>query len=203
MTTPARTRTLALLMFPEVEVLDFAGPFEVFSVAGEVAGAPLFDVRLVAPAPGIVRATGGLPVQVTHSLADVASADVLLVPGGAGARRLPAHPVTTEWIRHVSAGAELVLSVCTGAFALAAAGVLDGVPCTTHWEFVARLRAARPGLEVRERVRFVDTGRIVTSAGISAGIDMSLHVVGRLHGLELARATAQAMEYDWEPTSAA
>lgn len=194
-----KTRTLAILLFPNAEVLDFAGPFEVFSVAGEVAGETIFDVKLVSATPGIIHAANGFPIQVTQNIADLPQPDILLVPGGAGARALVDEASTIAWIHATAAEAELTLSVCTGAFPMAKAGVLDGIPCTTHWEFIERLREAYPHLDVRDNVRFIDAGNVVSSAGITAGIDMSLYVVGRLHGVDLAKRTARAMEYTWEP----
>jgi transcriptional regulator GlxA family with amidase domain len=201
----ARVKTLqiGILVFPEVEVLDFAGPFEVFSVAARIAArvpgahAP-FAVSLIGAAGGAVQARHGMGV-VPHAGFDSAPAlDLLVVPGGIVDQPL-ADPATLAWIRRQHAGAALTASVCTGAFILAKLGLLDGLAVTTHWEDIAELRAAHPGLDVRAGAPWVDQGRIVTSAGISAGIGMSLHLVGRILGEDMARATARQMEFDWAP----
>jgi transcriptional regulator GlxA family with amidase domain len=196
------SRTLAILVFPDAETLDFAGPYEVFSVASVIAEpkkSSRFDVKLVAQNPGLVAARHGFTVQATHGFADLPRPDILLVPGGFGTRALVNDPATIAWIRTAAENAELVLSVCTGSFLLAKAGLLEGLPCTTHHQSIARMREDFPGQEVHEHVRFVDTGRVISSAGISAGIDMSLHVVSRLHGITHAAMTARYMEYAWTP----
>ncbi len=205
------TRRVDILLFPDVEVLDFAGPYEVFTTASRMAArlapgsVPPFAVRTVAAAAGPVRARAGLQALADAGFTDDASpADVLIVPGGVvdDARRDEA---TLRWIAEAAAGAELVASVCTGAFLLADAGlVAAGTPVTTHWEDIADLRRAHPALDMREGLRWVDGGRLangraalVTSAGISAGIDMSLHLVERLAGRALAERTARQMDFEW------
>jgi len=195
------TRSVAILIFDEIEVLDFAGPFEVFSVANRVArknGALLdpFKVRLVADRHRTIKARGDFPVVPHQVIGELDRADVLIVPGGLVDQPLGDEAVI-DWVARLSAKAELTASVCTGAFILAAAGLLNNLSVTTHWEDIAELRAAYPGLDVRENVSWIDRGRVVTSAGISAGIDMSLHLVRRLTSEELARATARQMEYVW------
>ncbi|UTW07028.1 DJ-1/PfpI family protein [Pseudomonas benzenivorans] len=201
-----RPLAVAILLFPEVEVLDFAGPFEVFSVASRVAlrGAlpthPAFTVQTVAATPALVAARHGLQVLPAASFADAAPCDVLIVPGGVVTQPL-GDDATLAWVAETAGRASLTASVCTGAFILARAGLLGGGPVTTHWEDVADLRAGYPRLEVVEGVPFVERGSIFTSAGISAGIGMSLHLVGRILGAELARATARQMQYDWVETA--
>jgi transcriptional regulator GlxA family with amidase domain len=196
------TRRVAILAFDGMEVLDFAGPFEVFTTASRVHGrqrpgeAPPFAVHSVAPRPGPVRARAGLAMLPDHTLDDAPTVELLLVPGGVvdacmtDARLL-------RWVAQAHATAQLTASVCTGAFVLAAAGVLAGGPATTHWEDADDLQARFPALQVDVSRRWVDQGRIVTSAGISAGIDMSLHLVARLAGRALAVATARQMDYRW------
>ena len=193
---------VAILVFDAVEVLDFAGPYEVFTTASRVhsknnpgAGA-LFEVACVSRDGGPIQARAGLRFDADRSFGDVAACDLLLVPGGV-VSAAQACPQTLAWIAHAAAGAQITASVCTGAFLLAASGVLRQGRVTTHWEDVADLRQAFPALEVCEGPRWIDNGALVTSAGISAGIDMCLHLVARLAGPELARLTARQMDYPW------
>jgi transcriptional regulator GlxA family with amidase domain len=195
-----RSLRVSILLFPDVEVLDFAGPFEVFSVAARIhraaLGHPPFEVSTVACAHGPVRARHGLTVIPTHAFDDAPGADILIVPGGVMTEPR-ANPATLAWVKREAARAPLTASVCTGAFILAKLGLLDGRKATTHWEDIAELRRDYPHLEILENLAFVDTGDIVTSAGISAGIEMSLNLVSRMLGLDAARATARQMEYEW------
>ena len=191
---------VAIYLFPDVEVLDFAGPYEVFTTATRVAGkrnlgAP-FSVVSIARSRELVRARAGLEIQPDATFADHPPIDVLIVPGGVVAAEL-ARADVIEWIADQQRRAQLTASVCTGAFLLAKAGLLDGRNATTHWEDIADLRTMFPSVNVIEHQAWVDEGAIVTSGGISAGIDMSLHLVERLAGRELAVATARQMEYDW------
>ena len=200
---PGGTRHIGLLMFPDVEVLDFAGPFEVFTTASRMAlriapdAPPPFAVHAIARQAGLCRARAGLQAQVDHRLDAHPPLDVLLVPGGVVDAE-GAQPETLAWLARTAPGCEIVASVCTGAFLLAAAGLLPaGTPVTTHWEDADDLRRAHPQLQVQQGMRWIDTGRIVTSAGISAGIDMSLHLVERLAGRALAERTARQMDFAW------
>jgi transcriptional regulator GlxA family with amidase domain len=199
--TTARTRTVAVLLFDDVEVLDFAGPFEVFGVTGKRENATPFNVVTVAEHHGIVRARNGLAVSPSHSLADCPPPDVLVVPGGYGTRREMHNELLIDWIRSQAARAEVILSVCTGALLLARAGLLAGLEVTTHHDALDLLAKTAPDAVVRADQRFIENGRIITSAGISAGIDAALHVVGRLLGEAPARETAAYMEYDWRDRS--
>lgn len=199
-----KTLHVGILVFPDVEVLDFAGPFEVFSVASRIAvrrpefPEPPFKVSIIGADGGKVLARHGLGIHPHYGFADAPDVDVLIVPGGVVTQ--PMHDNRTlEWVRGSARTAALTASVCTGAFILAKIGMLDGLPVTTHWEDIPDLRAAFPKLTVVESVPYVDKGNIVTSAGISAGIGMSLHLVGRILGEDMARATARQMEYDWAP----
>lgn len=206
MTTTAPTaaalapRRLLLLMFDDVELLDFAGPIEVFTTAVRVAGQrglPVpWTLATASPTGAPVRARAGLRLHADHALAEAPLADVLLVPGGVVDGVLADAALLADIRRHAQHAA-LVASICTGAFILADAGLLHAAPCTTHWEDVADLRQRHPHLDVRPDARWVDNGALVTSAGISAGIDMSLHLVERLHSRELALATARQMDYAW------
>jgi transcriptional regulator GlxA family with amidase domain len=193
------SRNLAILIFDDVEVLDFCGPFEVFSVANYFTDPAVFHVVTVAEKPGPVRTRGGLSVNPHHCLADCPRPDLLLVPGGQGTRREMHNLALIDWIRQRSLEAELVLSVCTGALLLAKAGLLDGLEATTHHGAIDLLRQVAPKTTVYTDRRFVDNGRVVCSAGIAAGIDMSLHVIARLLGEEVAEKTARQMDYPYLP----
>jgi transcriptional regulator GlxA family with amidase domain len=193
------TRNVAILLFDDVEVLDFCGPFEVFSVANRFTESPAFHVLTVAEKAGPVVTRGGLSVNPHHRLPDCPRPKMLLVPGGQGTRKGMHNPVLIDWIRQASSEAELVLSVCTGALLLAKAGLLDGLEATTHHGTIDLLREVAPKTTVLADRRFRDNGRVVCSAGIAAGIDMSLHVVARLLGREVAEKTGRQMEYPWQP----
>ncbi len=192
-------RTVAVLLFDEVEVLDFAGPFEVFSVCGRRSGIEPFDVYTVSETGQPIRARNGLMVTPTHSFASAPSPDILLVPGGFGTRREMRNPAMIEFVTRIGTSCELLLSVCTGALVLACAGLLDDLDATTHHLAFDELRAVARRARIRQGARIVDNGRVVLSSGVSAGIDMSLHMVARLLGEEQADETARYMEYegDW------
>jgi transcriptional regulator GlxA family with amidase domain len=196
------TLRVGMYVYDQVEVLDFAGPYEVFSTATRVAsrltpGTPApFSVALIAREARLVRARAGLEVRPSFTIDDHPPLDVLLVPGGVHDGELARGDVIA-WIARQGATARLTASVCTGAFLLAAAGLLDGLEVTTHWEDCADLARAFPGVVVREGVRWIEHERVATSAGISAGLDMSLRLVARLAGDALASATARQMDYAW------
>lgn len=200
MSTP---RTVGILIFDDVEVLDFCGPFEVFSVArkpdqdGEEDN--LFRAFTIAEEDQIINCRGGLLVQPHYTIANHPDLDIVVVPGGKGTRRERYNQNLLNWITLQDQKIELLTSVCTGSFLLAEAGKLDGLSATTHWASVESMRETYESISMQADTRFVDQGRIITSAGISAGIDMSLHVVSRLHGQETAAWTARRMEYNWSP----
>ena len=205
-------RSVGILLFDDVEVLDFAGPFEVFSRARLEPGvearrseatAP-FTVFTVARTRRPVRAIGGLEVTPSASFADAPGIDLLLVPGGFGTRALLEDREVLEWIQHVAAKAELVTSVCTGALLLAKAGLLRGRRATTHWAALDLLDQLGCGVTVERAARWVDdpdggpagvAAGIVSSAGVAAGIDMAFHVVERFYGREVADETAHYIDY--------
>ena len=190
------TRTVLILLFDEVEVLDFAGPFEVFSVTGRQQNEKPFNVITCArKSPVLARA--GLTINPVHTLENAPASEILIIPGGYGTRQLLKDEALLAWIRERSAQAELTLSVCTGSLLLAAAGLLEGREATTHHGAFGELRAISPNVTVCENRRIVDTGKIVTCGGISSGIDMSLYVVSRLLGQAAAEETAEYMEYRW------
>jgi len=198
-----RVRTVGILIFDDVEVLDFCGPFEVFSVArpaGEDADdARLFRALTIAPEARLVTCRGGLLVQPHQSIADHPPLDILVVPGGQGTRRERANARLLDWIAAQDRDVELTTSVCTGAFLLAERGLLDDRRATTHWASVEWMRGQYPAVTMLADTRVVDEGHVITSAGVSAGIDMALHVVARLHGEATAAWTARRMEYDRTP----
>lgn len=191
-------RNVAILIFDDVEVLDFAGPFEVFAVAAELNNYEPFAVYTVAEEVRPVTARNGLSINPDYSIIDCPEPDILVVPGGFGTRKVMVNPRLVAWVRAVAGRQELTLSVCTGALVLAAAGLLEGLEVTTHHENLEMLQEMLPSGKVTANKRFVDSGGIITSGGISAGIDMSLHVVERLLGPEVRLATVRYMEYgDW------
>lgn len=190
-------RNVAILLFDEVEVLDFAGPFEVFGVTGRNAPEKPFNVYTVAEKPGTISARNKLIVTPTYTFANCPKPDILVVPGGYGTRPLLNSPTVLDWIKSISQATELTLSVCTGALLLGKIGLLDGHDSTTHYGSYDLLKEVAPATTVRPGARYVDNGHVVTSAGISAGIDMALHIVARLLGKDTALETAQHMEYDW------
>lgn len=192
-------RNLALLIFDDVEVLDFCGPFEVFSVANRFAERA-FNVFTVAERSPVI-ARNGLSVNSHYALADCPRPDILLMPGGQGTRAEMHNAPLVEWIKKTAGNAELVLSVCTGALLLAKAGLLEGLEATTHHGAIELLRQVAPNTTVHSDRRFVDNGRVICSAGIAAGIDMSLHVVGKILGEEVAMKTSRQMEYPWREPS--
>jgi transcriptional regulator GlxA family with amidase domain len=191
-----RRRTVAIVLFDEVEVLDFAGPFEVFSVAGRRRQLDPFAVHTVSERGQSIRARNGLTVTPSHSFETCPPIDILIVPGGFGTRREMKNLVMLEWVAREGRRCELLLSVCTGSLVLGTAGLLDGLAATTHHGALDELRAAAPRSTVHDEARIVDNGRVVVSSGVSAGIDMSLHVVSRLLGDDLAREAARYMEYE-------
>jgi transcriptional regulator GlxA family with amidase domain len=195
-------QSVGIFLFDDVEVLDFAGPFEVFSRTRLVPGAESrrsedsapFTVFTVARTAAPITAIGGLQVIPTCAWDAAPAIDVLVVPGGFGTRALLLHDETLAWIRRVAASASLVTSVCTGALLLAQNGMLRGRRATTHWAAHDLLVSIDPTIQLQRDVRVVaDT--IFTSAGVSAGLDMAFAVVEQLHGAEVARETARYIEY--------
>ena len=189
-------KRVAILIFDGVEVLDFAGPFEVFGVTRTASGVPAFEVLVASLDGGSVLARNGLCITPQAGI-DGLVADVLVVPGGYGARVLLSNPRVAAVLRDAQGFAEVTLSVCTGALLLSAAGLLRDLAATTHSDALDELRALDASVEIFPFARVVDNGRIVTSAGISAGIDASLYLIARLSGVEVAAETARYMHYDW------
>ncbi|MBP1681323.1 MAG: ThiJ/PfpI family protein [Proteobacteria bacterium] len=197
------TYSVCIFVFDNVEVLDFAGPYEVFTTASRVYGkqnllssVTPFEVFTIGKIKESVRARAGLKIDPDFDFKTHPKIDVLLIPGGVITEALKDASVI-NWIASISKQTKLTASICTGAFLLAKAGLLEGKSATTHWEDIEDLRVMFPHLDVKEQMRWVDEGSIVTSAGISAGIDMSLHLVERLVNRDLALHTARQMEFDW------
>jgi transcriptional regulator GlxA family with amidase domain len=197
-------KTVGIYLFDNVEVLDFSGPFEVFTTASRVKAKispdseKPFNVITLALSGKPITTRGGLVVAPQYDLTSHPLLDVTIIPGGVVTAELEKVEVI-EWVRAVDKITEITASVCTGAFILAQAGLLDDLSVTTHWEDQTDLQFMYPRTGVLRGKRWVDNGHIVTSAGISAGIGMSLHLVSRLEGLDLAKRTAHQMEFDWDP----
>jgi transcriptional regulator GlxA family with amidase domain len=202
--SPAKRLTVGILIFNDVEVLDFAGPFEVFSRTRTVAGADSrrtddsapFQTFTVARTRDAVTAIGGLRVLPHHAWADAPPIDILVVPGGFGTRALLHDEHSLAWIRETAGRAREVTSVCTGALLLAKVGLLGGRRATTHWAGLELLATIDPTIRVQRERRVVHDG-VFTSAGVSAGIDMSFAVVEQICGRAVAVETAHYIEYPW------
>lgn len=195
----SRQLAVGLFLFNEVEVLDFAGPFEVFSLAENPATKEkIFKVHTIAEKDAVLSARNGLKVKADFTFTNHPPLDVLIIPGGYGAEKIEIeNPAALSWIRETAARTEIVASVCTGAFLLAKTGVITDQQVTTHWMDQKDLQSSYPRLKVVSGRKFIDTGKVLTSGGISAGIHLSFHLVARLTGKEIAEATARRMEYDW------
>ncbi len=202
-----KRRQVGILIFPDVEVLDFCGPFEVFSVtrldeSTRRESVSPFEVVLAAETKEPVKATGGLRVLPDFDLASCPPLDILVVPGGWGTRKGLLNDRLVGWIAERAKQVDTLASVCTGSLLLGKAGLLDGKRATTHWWALGLLRDTFPRIAVVDDEHVVEDGRILTSAGISAGIDMALKVVQRYHGKAVARATAKYMEYPFPESNA-
>ncbi|HEY5337887.1 MAG TPA: DJ-1/PfpI family protein [Rhizomicrobium sp.] len=198
---------IGILIFDDVEELDFVGPWEVFTVANEVAdgtGAPRpFEPMLVAENIAPVRCRKGMRVLPDVTTAQAGKLDVILIPGGQGTRREVNNAPLLAWIARTAADATWITSVCTGALLLTAAGPAKGKRVTTHWGFIEQLRARNEAAEVLSHVRYVRDGNVVTAAGVSAGIDMALWLMGQFLDPAFARKVQRVMQYDPAPPYAA
>jgi len=188
---------IGILIFDGAEELDFVGPWEVFTMAAQ--GRDDLRVVTIAERDGTVRCAKGLRVLPDHGFGDAPDLDVVLVPGGLGTRREVENAVLIDWIRKVGEHCRWVTSVCTGSLLLHGAGLTAGKRITTHWAFVETLRERAADATVLDDVRYVRDGNLVTSAGVSAGIDMALWLVGELFGVDHARQTQRLMQYDPAP----
>lgn len=192
---------IGIYIYDQAEVLDFSGPFEVFSTASRVCeGSEPFNVFLVGQSGEAVIARARYKVIPDYGFHNHPAIDVLIVVGGVHSAEMN-KPEVIEWISSQSKKSQIVASVCTGAFLLAKSEVLQAEKVTTHWEDIPDLREMFPKLEVIKGVRWVDEGELITSGGISAGIDMSLHLVGKFYGTALAEKTARQMEFAWTKNS--
>lgn len=196
---PTATRQIGILLFDDVEELDAVGPWEVLSYWTQHHPDDGYAVSCVSLDGNPVTAAKGLVLGTHHAIADAPALEVLVHPGGAGTRPLLRDPTHLAWIRHQRATVGLLTSVCTGALVYAAAGLLRDRPATTYWGAIEELRALDPSVEVRPDERWVDDGDVITSAGVSAGIDMALHLVDRLAGPDRARQVRRGIQYDPEP----
>ena len=187
---------VGILLYPDAEELDWAGPFEVFGMAA--MGKDL-AVKTIAQTQDPVVCAKGLRVLPDYDFASAPPLDVVVVPGGQGSRVEMDNPVLVDWLAAAAEPCTWVTSVCTGSVLLCRAGLAQGCEITTHWGYIETLRELAPDSKVLEDVRYVRDGRVVTSAGVSAGIDMSLWLVGEIYGADHARLTRKWMQYDPEP----
>ena len=192
-------RNLAILIFDGVQIIDYTGPFETFGHVYNDDG-PAFNVYTVSEKTNAITTAMGMSVNPKYSLENAPEPDILLVPGGDVDGQL-ANPIVIKWVQDKSKNAEIVMSVCNGAFILAKAGLLDGLEATTTSNLIPLFREAAPKTRVVDDRRFVDNGKVITTAGLSSGIDGSLHVIERLFGRGTAQMAALGMEYNWDPDS--
>jgi transcriptional regulator GlxA family with amidase domain len=195
------TKNVAIVIYEGIEILDFAGPAEVFAMAsrmGSDRGRPAFKVYTVAASREPITSQGFVKITPEYTIDDAPAPDLLVIPGGSSDALIKSEKFMT-WANGAVKDAEITLTVCTGAFVLADAGFLDGLRVTTFYNAIGRLREAAPKAIVEEGRRFVDSGAIITTAGVSAGIDGALHTVARLLGRNVADRTARYMQYAWTP----
>ncbi|MBO1754299.1 DJ-1/PfpI family protein [Allobranchiibius sp. CTAmp26] len=196
---PAVRRHIGLLLFDGVEELDAVGPWEVLSFWSREFPDDGYDVSCFSRDSGPVRCAKGLTLHAPLSYADAPSWEVLLYPGGEGTRPHLVDEAQLDWVRDQRESVPLLTSVCTGSLVYAAAGLLAGRPATTYWGAIEELRALDPSIEIRPDDRYVDSGDVITASGVSAGIDMALHLVRRLAGEERARQVRRGIQYDPQP----
>jgi len=190
---------LGIVLFPDAEELDAIGPWEVLAFWTRSFPDDGYAVSCLSRAGGLVPLAKGLTVQAHHSYADAPPLDVLLYPGGQGIAPLLQDERELDWVRKQRAVVPLLTSVCTGSLLYAAAGLLAGRPATSHWASLDMLAGLDPSIDVRRDARFVDDGDVVTAAGVSAGIDMALHLIVRLVGADRARQVRRGIQYDPAP----
>jgi transcriptional regulator GlxA family with amidase domain len=188
-------RNVAIIVYNQMELLDFAGPAEVFAA---VDGGRAFKVYTVAETEKPVVSQGFVTITAQYTIANCPAPDILVIPGG-NSTAVSRSSQMLNWVAKVSGNTEHVLTVCTGVFVLARAGLLDGLEATTHHSAIDALRRNHPKISVKQEARVVDNGKILTAAGVSAGIDGALYMVDKLCGTQIAQRTADYMEYAWHP----
>ncbi|PTM54638.1 DJ-1/PfpI family protein [Desmospora activa DSM 45169] len=190
--------SVGIFLFEGVEVLDFAGPFEVLSVTQfeQDWKAKPFQVATFSESGETIVARNGLKILPNDSFCSAPPFDIIVIPGGPGIENEFYNAATIQWLKERMEHVQVMASVCTGAFLLAKAGLLNGKQVTTHWASIEELQNRFPDTTVMKKVKFVDQGKIITAAGVSAGIEMSLHLVDRFYGNEMAKKTARYIEYD-------
>jgi transcriptional regulator GlxA family with amidase domain len=193
------TTRIAVFVFPGAEELDFVGPWEVLTMWAKSFPADDVEVFMLAQTPEPVTCAKGMRVVPSHTWDTAPDFDVLVYPGGEGNIPQVQDEAILSWVRKSAERGALMTSVCTGALVYAAAGLLDGMPATTHWSSLQFLSGLGKDIEVRENDRFVDNGSVVTASGVSAGIDMALHLVARLASVETAKTVRHYIQYDPQP----
>jgi transcriptional regulator GlxA family with amidase domain len=193
------TRRIGVFVFEGAEELDFVGPWEVLSAWAHQWPGDGVEAFTLAREPGVIRCAKGLRVVPERTWAETETMDLLVYPGGRGVRAHLEDEAILAWVRELAAAGTTLASVCTGSLVLAKAGLLDGRPATTHWGSLDWLAKLGRDLEIRAEDRFVDDGDVLTAAGVSAGIDLALHLVARLHSVERAREVRRYIQYDPAP----
>ncbi|SDO10652.1 DJ-1/PfpI family protein [Alkalicoccus daliensis] len=194
-----KKKTVGIYLFDEVEVLDFAGPYEVFSAAELEDGTKPFQVVTLSETGGLIAARNGLRVETEKAMQAAPELDILIIPGGYGATSAEIHKKDViSFIQAQEKKTDMIASVCTGSYLLAEAGLLNGRKAATHWKDIEEMEKKYPEVQMKRNVKFVDEGHILTSAGISAGIELSLHMVKKVLGEEVMKNTAKHMEYDMQ-----
>jgi len=193
-----KTRTVGIIIFPDAEVLDYAGPFEAFNVANTVSGQEHFRVIIIAEEKKVIDTRYQMKVVPDFSIDDHPELDLLLIPGGRGRVNEMENERLRQWIQRQFDKIELLLSVCTGAFIVGKAGLLRNLKATTHHRSYNEFEDTFPDTKLIREARFVENEKVITSGGISAGIDMVLHVIEKFHGRELTVAVAKRMEYNFQ-----
>lgn len=192
-----KTRNVGILIFDNVEVLDFSGPYEVFNVANEINTERLFKVFTIAETKDIIMAKFGYKVKPDYSINNHPEIDILVIPGGEGRKIQMNNPLITNWIKNEFDKLELLLTVCTGAFIAGKSGVLNVNQATTHHCSYDEFERTFPDIELIRNVKYVDSGKIIIAGGISAGINAALYIVDKLIGPGHGKKTAEHMEYDY------
>jgi transcriptional regulator GlxA family with amidase domain len=191
-----KIRNTAILIFKDVEVLDFAGPYEVFNAANAASGEKLFNVYTAAEHKDMLEAKNGLKILPDYSIISCPPPDIIVVPGGDGRKVQMYNDIILHWLKNQFNKVELMISVCTGSFILGNAGLLEGLNAATHHHSFTEFEMAFPNTTLVKDDKYVDNGKIITAAGVSSGINMALYVVGKLAGKDIAKKTAEIVEYD-------